>query len=227
MQSHTITNGTQIVVFESMFHVGTDAFFDDVRDSIRFYKQDGYAYFYERVKEGTAEDKARLAEFVGVTDMKAAFAALADLTGLSVQPQDSFLGLVNNNDTNVDMTTTEIVAELDRMGVKKASKVLDIAEKVDEMRTNLSATGMGRWLLRAISWFVRFMMRRNAKNPNRSSKLRMLVDMRDDVLVKAIVEGPQRIIVTYGAAHFKGTFEKLKAIDPAWTIVATWNRKPV
>lgn len=227
MKSHTISNGKQVVVFENMFHIGTDAFYDEIRDSISYYKNDGYAYFYERVKESSPEDNARLAEYIGFTDMKEAYAAMARLTGLTVQPQNSFIGLVNDNDLNVDMTMKEIVDELDRRNAPKAKKVVDIATMVDDMRLKLSTSGFGRCMLRGLGWFLRMVMRRMARNPKKKTKLGLLVDMRDDVLVKAITEGPQRIIVTYGAAHFKGTFEKLKAIDPAWTIVATWHRNPV
>lgn len=51
------------------------------------------------------------------------------------------------------------------------------------------------------------------------------VNARNQNLVKHIIEEPENFIyLTYGAAHFKGVFDNLKAIDPNWQIVSTTQK---
>ena len=53
----------------------------------------------------------------------------------------------------------------------------------------------------------------------RSARDKLILEFRDENLVKRIIEDPSdKIYITYGAAHLPGVVAKLKNSDPKWVL---------
>jgi hypothetical protein len=53
----------------------------------------------------------------------------------------------------------------------------------------------------------------------------IVLDYRNAHLAQSIMTGPDRIIVTYGAAHLPGLLADLKIADPTWRIASQTVRR--
>lgn len=63
----TISNGDKTVIFQSMMHIASPAFYSDIRaDMQRLIGQD-YVFFYEGVRPGTTENLEKLGTLMGTS----------------------------------------------------------------------------------------------------------------------------------------------------------------
>lgn len=62
----TITNGEKTVVFQSMMHVASPGFYEDIRQDMEKLQGLDYVFFYEGVRPGTEESLIQLNALMGM-----------------------------------------------------------------------------------------------------------------------------------------------------------------
>lgn len=62
----TISNGEKTVIFQSMMHIGSASFYDEVQRDMENLRGREFVFFYEGVESGTAESMAELSRLTGV-----------------------------------------------------------------------------------------------------------------------------------------------------------------
>lgn len=211
---YTLTNGTKTVVFQTMIHVGPAAFYDRIRDDITDHKRQGYVLFYEKV----AFSERMRRTYRGLMAMTGAGReVMANLLNLQVQPNDSFLGLVNADDHRVDIDGEDHEAGFAALeaDLNKADLEAGLAELKD-------ASPATRRLVTALIWAILggiLLLDRWGLLRHRDP---LILDRRNRLVVDALLATPHdRVYVIYGMAHFRGIWADLKARDPSWRIVAS------
>lgn len=219
----TLTNGDQVVVFESMIHIGSPRFYDEVRADIEAERSAGGTYMYEGIRPCT--DPARAEAFASRVSNGAlpeglslgrAYRALAEGTGLILQPQSSFK---SDGDVNADASCDDLWPLLPEPQAAPDGEHIDQGE-IDHVFSQISSISsrFPHWMVRVGKHLARNVIRviladqEETHIPNAA----VVLDSRNRVLADHILHGPPRIIVTYGFAHLPGLLQDLQQADPRW-----------
>jgi hypothetical protein len=222
-------NGSnKTVVFLSMAHIGKPEFYKNVEQTIFNFKNDGYVVFYEGVKPGSISDSAldtstikkyqkypevkalhpdslkmliyviKLKRMVGIYPDSTTFSnmikSLPIMKKSVVQPSASHLG-ISDNDFNIDVTKTELVDLYEQANGEIILEQIDFAVPLNEP-------------------LPRF------RKLKRKKVVPILINYRNEHLANAIQNSIyDKILIIYGLAHQKGTFEVLNRVDPTWEIL--------
>jgi hypothetical protein len=222
-------NGSdKIVVFLSMTHAGKPEFYKNVEQTIFNLKNDGYVVFYEGVKAGIISDSAfdtstikkyqrypevkrlsldslkmliyaiKLKRMVGIypdsTNYSKAIKGLPIMKKSVVQPSASHLG-VSDNDFNIDVTKTELVDLYEQTNGEIILEQIDFAVPLNEPLPHF-----------------RILKQKNVTP--------IIINYRNEHLANSIQNSIyNKILILYGLAHKKGTFEVLNRLDTSWEIL--------
>ena len=81
----TLSNGEKTVVFQSMMHIASPGFYDDIKKDMEQLVWQDYVFFYEWVKPGSEASLEKLSNLVGTDVSPEMYDTLADIAGLSFQ----------------------------------------------------------------------------------------------------------------------------------------------
>ncbi len=101
-----------------MSHIASPSFYRQVQKNIATAKNDGYVLFYEGVRAGTPENMEDFNEALGIDMTPTLYTSISELYGITAQNNDDFLGIVNDNDENVDLSIDEIMDLYKKSGVQ-------------------------------------------------------------------------------------------------------------
>lgn len=223
-QQWTNQQGKQ-VVFIPMVHIGKPAFYENVRKSVTSLKQQGYILFYEIVSREVPDSaltptmvanyidypafpiipQDSLAKLIYLLKFRkiaggylpglSTYDAIVDqqpiLSSLTAQPRETLLG-GSETDKNADVSFFQLVRQYEN---EKGEIVLN----EEDFATPLNKS------VPAIAGF--------------SDINHLIIDFRDDHLARSIhASDSSKIVVMFGLAHMKGTFDKLKGLDASWQI---------
>jgi hypothetical protein len=222
-------NGSnKIVVFLPMAHAGKPEFYKNVEQTIFNFKNDGYVVFYEGVKAGIISDSAfdtstikkyqkypevkalsldslkmliytiKLKRMVGIypdsTTYSNMIKSLPIMKKSVVQPSASHLG-ISDNDFNIDVTRSELVDLYEQANGEIILEQIDFAVPLNE----------------PLPGFRRLKQKKVVP---------ILINYRNEHLANSIQNSTyDKILIIYGLAHQKGTFEVLNRFDPTWEIL--------
>ena len=242
------------VVFEEMGHIGTEDFYQNVIQDIIDEKRKGSVYFYEGIvadQDPNVNEQLMKVIFhqqtaiYTVTDIQE---LIAKSIQLKFQQEFQFQHLVNDNDKNIDMAPKELLKILTQDTKKDSeqkstsasehlndhhidpegdSGLTDDITKFDKMLKEASPEQklmIAETLKTILRVFFSFNNIGHTLALTQDSVSRHLIDDRNEILAKAVIEGPDRIIITYGAGHFPGFWALLQKNNPHWKIVERKER---
>ena len=87
----TITNGEKTVVFQSMMHIGSSSFYEDIKNDMERLKGEDFIFFYEGVQAGSAENTEQLNTLIGTNVSTEMYDVTAKVGDLITQDESYFL----------------------------------------------------------------------------------------------------------------------------------------
>jgi len=213
------------VVFIPMVHIGRASFYDDVRDHISRFKEEGFIAFYEYVKRDSLsaltlsnEDREmyrRKSQQPNLPDDSLALLVnkLKIKRMLRVLPDSSaYSSLVKQLPIKGELIFQPSYPSL---GVGDGDVNVDL--KISELISAYERR-FGVIELEQIDFAVPMNEPLPAHRKLKGADTRaVILDERDINLAAAIHQSPnQKILVIYGLEHMKGTYEKLQALDGSW-----------
>lgn len=236
MPTYTISNGEKTVIFQAMSHIGTHEFYSQIVQDITDAKNDWYVYFFEWVKPGTPENTEAFDQAMWIKFDKDLYKNFSKLYGVEYQNNEDFLGLINQQDYNVDLGIDEIM-EYYKQIEQKNSKTIDMpldanAHIIDTLaQLNERQLQVLVYINQAILNFIiqsegtQSFLTQNFAN---QQLFEVILWKRNEVLSQWIIKSQyDKIYVTYGLLHFKWVFEILQANDPNWKIIDTKYLYPI
>jgi len=230
----SLTDGNKTVVFQGMVHVGSEGFYKSVVYDIEKALSEGYAIYYEGVSNDPAGDAWFSQNLAGGGDLSANYSKLGDACGLKFQL--NYFGLLQQDmaehperHVTADVSTADMMHEYERLVAADPG----FAARVAAARQDDTSQGEGDGAAAIFNWLenatpgqralvgvaCRGMMTRLLGAKSEPSALDpIILDYRNRELAKRIEAGPDKIFITYGAAHLPGLLEDLRAINPAWEI---------
>lgn len=221
----TLSNGEKTVVFQSMMHIASPGFYDDIKKDMEQLVWQDYVFFYEWVKPGSEASLEKLSNLVGTDVSPEMYDTLADIAGLSFQGDEIFLNILPS--VNVDLSTDEIVAIAEKNNIiapaGEQAMIIDSVKKyyptMSPFQKNIAqvlSRGMMNVLLRTYT-SKNFISDIQSELPVFS----ILLDERNKNIVQSVIDSPsKKIYIHYGALHFSWVYAELKKLDPKWEEVA-------
>jgi len=185
------SNGTKTVTYIPMIHIAKKVFYQGVAKRVAEEKEKGATLFYEYIDFDTLSDadKRKARRLVGILPTPEQYAEIAEGSGYVGQSNDDYLGLVNDKDVDVDITAEDLIAAYEeRFG--------PIQVEGEDATSDLSEPSMDVL--------------------PQDQVMQIVLDARNQTVADAIADGPEHIVLLFGAAHGPGIFADLQEKDPDW-----------
>jgi len=192
----TVQNSNQSVVFIPMHHVGTRLFYDNVRKKIDSLRNQGYYFFYEKLKSNATSipdtvTLLKIRKIIGVplskdakTDHLSFFKNTVKVKfkkEIISQPQIDFFEPDKNNALNVDCYLVDLITEYEKKYGKLELSACDLQSHYFE----LSKCPI------------------DIDRVNRNKTI--YLDYRNNIVVQEVLKNEhQKIAIIYGENHFVG-----------------------
>lgn len=238
-----LSNGTKTVMFQGMMHIGSEGFYKSVVYDLEKALTENYVLFYEGVQPDPDGDAWFSQNMADGGDLSTNYTQFGSICGL--QFQLDYFGLLATDmaahpDRHVtaDVTTGDMKREYerlvaadpgyaDRVAAEVGSAAAGGDNQADSIGTLLNAiqgatpgqrsligTACRGWM----TWVLSQATAPSALDP-------IILDYRNQHLANAIINGPDKIYITYGAQHLPGIIALLKASDPDWKLGSIkWSR---
>ncbi|MDD3646129.1 MAG: hypothetical protein PHH06_01845 [Candidatus Gracilibacteria bacterium] len=236
MPEYTITNGDKTVIFQAMSHVGSEEFYQTIKENLIKAKQNGYVYFFEGVGPGTEENSQKFNKAIGIEFNKDLYPNFSKLYGVNYQDNTIYYGLVNELDFNVDVSIDYIMEEYEKLIATSTQKLnipdenaipIDVSSEIIKTLASLNDREL-KVLVYINQAILNFIIKSNetknliASNFTNQALFDIILHGRNEVLADAIINSEyNKIYVTYGLLHFEGVLKLLQVDDPDWKIVDT------
>lgn len=251
MNTYTLTNGQKTVVFQSMSHIGLRSFYKEVGEEMTDYRNKGYRILLEGI--GSTGYKPLRKGDVGYEVEVAKYNSYYDINKKILDDMENTSIYKNSKYTYQGIELSRYMAYDDEYADISYSTLFDLADKKAKEK-NISQSALNAYkdmdfkysnstnrllnnekfyiyiqntsefpLFTFINYYLTPLV--NRIFPEYSLITDVTVNARNQNLVNHIIDEPENFIyLTYGAAHFKGVFDNLKAIDPNWQIVSTTQK---
>lgn len=235
MPEYTLSNGEKTIVFQTMSHIGSPEFYQQIQENIRSVKEENFVYFYEWVKPGTPENTQAFHQAIGIEFDAELYKNFSQLYGVVAQDNRIFLWLINNNDYNIDLSLDQIMERYREISSEETYSAVPV-DINSEILSTLSQLRENQ--LRVLRYINRGILNFMIKSENIQQLLTdtfsnpelfwVILDDRNRVLADAIILSEEdNIYVTYGLLHFKGVLELLQKNDPNWSIISQKDLSPI
>jgi len=232
---YKLSNQKQTIVFQTMSHIASDSFYQQVARDIARLKRDDYVLYYEWVKPGAQENAAAFNAALGINFEPELYENFSKLYGVSAQNNDDFLGLVNNLDYNIDIDINEIMSIYREKTWRKqreasflqSSEVQDVNSLVIDQLSQLNEKQLSalRYVNQSI---LNFMIKQEnlrnfiVENVANQDLFSVILWARNEHIVSEIQSREdEKIVIIYGLMHFDGVLKLLQKQDPNWEIIST------
>lgn len=233
---YTVSNGEKTLKFQTMSHIGSDNFYKNIQENIKYQLGKWYVLFFEGVRPGTDENMKAFNEALGIDFSPTLYDNFSKFYGLRAQENDMFLWLGPKKDYNIDLDIDEIM-KLYRKSTflqtqenkKEESKsmLIDWKNIEEEFIALLSKLRPRELLILQYfnTWVLNFFMKQDTLqafilDKAGSDIFSVILWDRNRFIVKNIIEHPEKnIFALYGKLHFEGVLEELQKEDPRWQIV--------
>lgn len=237
MPLYTISNWEKIVKFQAMSHIGSQSFYNEVRNEIKKSKSEDFVLFYEWVKPGTEESMQEFNQAIWIQFDENTYHNFSKLYWLVAQDNEIFLNIVNNLDYNIDLDIDTIMdiyeVHPDRVSQAENSEVLNLSDDIMDKLADL-------WdkELKILIEINRAMLNIIIKNEEiqqaildqagNQTLFDVILDDRNKLLANEIINSKfKKIHITYWLMHFAWVLEILREDDPNWKIVDTTYLYPI
>ncbi|WP_452226641.1 hypothetical protein [Lacinutrix cladophorae] len=186
------------IVFFPIAHLGTKLFYNDVKSKVDSLNEDGYYFYFERVKLDVADSLLyrKFRKVVGMPYLKNGYIEIIDSTlqlklkkELISQPSYDLLGLDSINSKNVDVSLDAMINYFEENHTEIILESCDFETSIFEKST--------------------------CDNQKRSDVFReeVIVNYRNNYVVKEVEQSSlKKIAIIYGAAHIPGIKKQLISI---------------
>lgn len=238
----TLSNGKKTVVFQGMMHVGSEGFYKSVVYDLEKALSEGYAIYYEGVRDDPAGDKWFSETLAGGGDLNTNYQTFGDACGL--QFQGPYFDLLATDmkahperHVQADVSTAEMMREYQRLVDTDPAFAAAVSQTRQTPADDGSAdrtTQLLDWLAGATpgqrkilglacrGWMTMLLGARTGPSPLDA----VILDFRNAKLAERIeTSADDKIFITYGAGHLPGLLDDLQRSDPAWEIKSLkWMR---
>lgn len=221
----TISNGEKTVIFQSMIHIASPGFYDDIAHDMENLRGRDFVFFYEWVEQGTPESIVELSSLMGVNITEKMYSVFAQMAWLSLQETQRYIWIVPS--TNVDLSTDEIVALAKEANItpplSSEKNILAIIEKNYPQFTTFQKT-IAQILTRgSLNILLKIYTKPSLKKDLKAQVpvFDIILDQRNNLLAWAILDSPvPNIYIHYWALHYAGVLGILAKKDPRWREIA-------
>lgn len=233
MPQYALSNWKKIIIFQSMSHIASPSFYENVKNNIKEFKEKSWVLFYEWVKVENQESLDKFNQALGFEFWHDLYDNMSKLYDWVAQNNDDFLWIVNNLDFNVDLSMDEVIKIYEEKNMIANSwaiyngEVLDVNQIIDyefellNPREKKLLIEFNKALLNLVirnDSNVRELLKSNL-NSNLSS---VILDERNKNLVENINSSEyNKIFIIYWALHFDWVYKLLKENDSEWEIIDT------
>lgn len=210
---YVMSNGEKTFAYIPMHHVGTQEFYNSVKQQVDSFQNLGYYVFYEKVSPKDIDSasmityRKKFRKIMGLASTEYfdtannLFVGRIKYTGkekLVNQPDYPTLGVNMDNAENVDVQLNHII---DAYENKYGEIVLDECD----INTGLNAEYKCSTLPK--KYMQKFLYE-------------FAIEMRDEHIFQNIIQSEHdKILIIYGRKHFKGVKKKLIAHDSRWKVL--------
>jgi hypothetical protein len=218
---YTLKNNNKEIIFVSAIHIGDESYYKEMTNTVNSSRDNGYTHLYEMVSASNEHDedtnlkaKEKIKNSIG--SIVNSYSEIAEK--LNLVPQSNYIHLyVLDGDINADIDVVSLSKELSE-GNSQVSKSNEDIKKI----LNADLNDFSKDLLKRV---FKFIMSSSFDNKTfdeikkMDENFRKIIDLRDKILFDKYMElNKDKIVITYGYAHFQGFFKLLKDNDPNWTI---------
>jgi len=230
---YTISNWEKTIIFQSMMHIWSKEFYDNVKNNILNHKNNWYVLFFEWVKRGSDENYKKFNSLLWIEFEEDIYKNFANIYWLNHQDNNMFLNLVNNNDYNIDIWIDEVI---DLFEKKQANFIYSDAKplKLDvSVLDNLNNKQLYYFKLfnkAILSYLLKNNSIQNLLQNNLMQKdlFDIILNKRNKYIVDYINQSEyNNIILMYWWLHFDWIFDLLKKQDIKWQIKKIDYLKPI
>lgn len=240
MPTFTISNWEKIVIFQTMSHIWSEEFYQQIKRNLIKAKKNWFVYYYEWVKDWTLENKENFNKAIWIKFDENLYKNFSKLYWVIHQDNTIYYNLVNDLDFNVDLTIDEIMYFYNKLEKKEVKnnflqnkEVIDVNAEI--IKTLSSLNNLELKILRYINkWILNFIIEsdwtRNLIMNNFTNKnlFKIILNKRDIVLSEKIINSEhQKIFITYWLLHFKWVLDLLQKNDKNWKIIKTEYLYPI
>jgi hypothetical protein len=216
----TLTNEKRTLVFVQMSHIGSPSYYDAVSKRLTDLARAGYSIYAEWVGPGTPENRALFDQKLGIKIGSGTYHEFADILGMRAQDDTLFVGIPDTQIRSVDLTLDQIVALMGTGQTLAGEDPIDLTSEFARLRDARS------WPL--LPYILRAVMNISLRYTDSHDLLldQMRPDVRDaiisgrntHVIDTFLSDTAKDVVIVYGALHFQGMYEYLRAADPSWRI---------
>ncbi len=232
---YSITNGSKEIRFQTMSHIGSKSFYENVKLSIQKAKQEGFILFYEWVKPWSEESLKTFNQAIWVEFSPDLYKNFSKLYWVDHQKNPDFLWISNDKDFNIDLDMDTIIKiyetktgsgeDVSKNTMDRQEKqIADISGDVIERLSQLSDKELVimRYMNKSVLNFIiknagfRDIMVEKLGNQDLFT---VILDDRNNHLVENIISSEyNNIFIIYGLMHFEGVLKLLQKEDSKWKV---------
>lgn len=251
MNTYTLTNGQKTVVFQSMSHIGLRSFYKEVGEEMTDYRNKGYRILleglgstgYKPLRKGDVGYEAAVAKYKSYYDINKRILDNMDNESIYKNSKYTYQGIelsryMAYDDEYADLSYSALFELADAKAKENniSKEALDSYKEMDLSYSSSTDSLLNNEMLYIymqnlrdyplFTFIDKYVMPLAKKIfPETSLTRDISINARDKNLVKHILDEPENFIyLTYGALHFEGVFDNLKAIDSNWKIVSTTQK---
>lgn len=238
MKEYTLSNGEKTLQFQTMIHIASPDFYEQVRANIENAKIEGAVYYFEWVKPGSKENQEKFNKALGVEFNEDLYRNMSKVYGVVAQDNMLFLNQVNDLDFNVDVSLDEIVSEYEKLQSGSTTEhhikpPVDISNQIVEELAGRSEKELAliNYINQGLLNFISksdALQKVIADNFANQELFHVILNHRNEVVAEKIINSDHNYIyATYGELHFNWILKILKEHDPKWKITETKEFFPI
>lgn len=237
LNMYTLSNGTQTIHFQSMQHIWSQNFYDNVIENIKEVKSNSWVLYFEWVRPWKETNHDKFNGLLWVKLDATTYSSISKIYWLVEQNNKDFLNIINDKDYNVDISIDDIVNifekkywkvktisntsswKVEEDWVVNVEKITNestkkLIEKFDELDDNQRKVliYMNKWLMSFSiknEWIREVIIKLLWKD----NLIDVIKNWRNEHLVKYILENNKKdknVIILYWDMHFNWVYELLK-----------------
>jgi len=217
-----ITNGDKQIVFIGMHHIGKKEFYQDVKRICDSLYSNDYSIFFEGLNKVSYTDSLR---------RDSVYKKIRQLTGIHLLAMKKNGGYIDTVNNTLMGKKIKFISKYDLINQPRALLPLRDSVRVRNIDASLETALMeteriyGPVILTPYDHNTlpgeEYKYKKKELKTPRSQYY--LLGYRNKLIADSVLKGPDKIVLIYGAKHFEGIFENLKASDPKYQQVLNFK----
>jgi hypothetical protein len=223
---YTLTDGQNIIVFQSMEHIANPDFYKNVENDIIFYTQNGYTFLYEGIRPGKKQRSDKENNVANVPN----FSQIGRVLGLTSQNDGDYFLIASKRGYDADVDEDWLMDRFTKKGL------LENTDKNSNNNTSSNDVGNINFeelsrhknlinfvilpLMRIGDRFNRIESYFSDLNKDYDPETEIIIAERNEVLYNNVkICKCKKIYINYGGRHFNNFYDLLKQNNKNWHII--------